>query len=102
MNMKLGLSLFGMAWSNTSFHLVLLDAAILYVCFSFSDYALLGHSGRGGPGRRGKEGDGRNPAVFLDRQTPAKTDMARQVTQCTANFVVSIGSISDGCVRQVK
>lgn len=87
---------------HTSFHLVLLDAAIFYVCFSFSDYALLGNSGGGGPGRRGKEGNGRNPAVFLDRQTPAKTDMERQVTQCTTNFVLSIGSISDRGVRQIK
>lgn len=75
----------------TSFPLVLLDAPISYFCFSFSDYALPGYSGGGGPRRGGKEGVGRNPAVCLDRQTPAKTDMERQVTQCSTIFVPSIG-----------
>ena len=56
--------------------------------FLFPDYALPGDSGgRGGPGRRGKEGDGRSSAVCPDRQTPAETDMERQVTQCTTNFL---------------
>lgn len=57
----------------------------------FSDYALPGYSGGGGPSRGGKEGDGRNPAVCLDRQTAAEADMERQVTQRTINFVHFIG-----------
>lgn len=75
----------------TSFHLVVLDAPISYFCFSFLDYALPGYSGGGGPSRGGTQGDGRNPAVCPDRQTPAKTDMERQVTQCTTDFVPAIG-----------
>lgn len=75
-----------------SIDLVLPDAHIFSFFFSLSDQAVTGYSGGGaGPGRRGKEGDGRNLAVCLDRQTPAKTDMERQVTQCTTNFVLSIG-----------
>ncbi len=74
-----------------SFHLIPLDAPISYFCFSFSDYALPRYSGGGGPSRGEKEGDGRNPAVCLDRQTPAKTDMERQVTQRNTHFVPSIG-----------
>jgi len=73
------------------FNLVLHDASIFYFCLSFSDHALPGYSGGGGQSSGGTEGDGRNPAICIDRQTPAKTDMERQVTQRTANFVPSIG-----------
>lgn len=61
------------------------SAAVFY-----PDYAFPGCSGGGRPSRRRKEGDGRDPAVCFDRQTPAKTDMERQVTQYTTNFVTSI------------
>lgn len=59
----------------------LLDSFLKTFFVLFLDYALSGYSGRGGPGRRGKEGDGRNPAVCLDWQTAAKADLERQVIQ---------------------
>lgn len=81
------------------------STSFIYFSFYFSDYALPGYSGGGGPGRGGKEGDGRNPAVCLDRPTPAKTDMERQVTQCTNNMVLPLDTekeVSDRCARQIK
>lgn len=59
----------------------LLDSILKTFFVLFLDYALSGYSGRGGPGRRGKEGDGGNPAVCLDWQTAAKADLERQVIQ---------------------
>lgn len=58
---------------------------------TFADNALPGYGGAGRTGRGGKERAGRNPAGCLDRQTPAKADVERQVTHCTPNFILSIG-----------
>jgi len=66
--------------------LVILVIKLLIFLLLFSDNALPGYSGGGRPSRGGKERDGRNPPVCFDRQTPAKTDMERQVTQRATNF----------------
>lgn len=66
---------------HSCFHWLLVGLFFKNFFVLFLDYALSGYSGRGGPGRRGKEGDGRNPAVCLDWQTAAKADLERQVIQ---------------------